>query len=94
MNIYVGNISRSLTEEKLKSLFEQYGPVSSIKIIKDKFTGAPKGFAFIEMGSTEAQSAISELNGKEVEGRRLTVNEARPREAMPSRPRGPRMNRY
>ena len=95
MNIYVGNLSRQVTEEKLRSLFGQFGTVTSVKLIKDKFTGSPKGFAFVEMGTAaEAQQAITELNGQEVEGQRLRVNEARPREAMPSRPRGPRMNRF
>ncbi|MCX5921824.1 MAG: RNA-binding protein [Candidatus Dependentiae bacterium] len=93
MNIYVGNLSRLVTEEKLRSLFAQFGTVTSVKLIKDKFTGQPKGFAFVEMGSAnEAQTAITELNGQELEGQRLRVNEARPREAMDSRPRGPRMN--
>jgi len=95
MNIYVGNLSRLVTEEKLRTLFAQFGTVTSVKVIKDKFTGSPKGFAFVEMGSpAEAQQAITELNGQELEGQRLRVNEARPREAMPSRPRGPRMNRF
>jgi RNA recognition motif-containing protein len=102
MNIYVGNLSRHVTEETLRSLFEEFGAVTSVKLIKDKFTGAPKGFAFVEMGSSnEAQQAIAALNGKEVEGQRLRVNEARPREAgsgprgpRPGGPRGPRMNRF
>ena len=96
MNIYVGNLSRMVTEEKLKAMFEQYGTVMSVKLIKDKFTGAPKGFAFIDMpNNNEAQDAIANLNGKESEGQRLRVNEARPREAGNSGPRpqrGPRFN--
>lgn len=89
MNIYVGNLSRTVTEQKLKELFEQYGPVTSVKLIKDKLTNQPRGFAFIEMaGSNEARQAIDELNGKDLEGQRLRVNEARPPEARPFRPRG------
>lgn len=90
MNIYVGNISRLVTEEKLRSLFEQFGSVLSVKLIKDKFTGNPKGFAFVDMpNANEAQQAISSVNGQELEGQRLRVNEARPREEG-SGPRGPR----
>ena len=100
MNIYVGNLSRTATEESLRSLFSQFGDVSSVKLIKDKFTGSPKGFGFIEMNnSNEATAAIAELNGQEFEGQRLRVNEARPREEGGSRgprpmSRGPRTNRY
>ncbi len=82
MKIYVGNLPHAVSEEELQKLFEQYGPVLSVKIIKDKFTGSPRGFGFVEMGSdNEANQAISELNSKEFEGRTLRVNEARPMEA-------------
>lgn len=101
MNIYVGNLSRLATEEKLRSLFSQYGQVSSVKLIKDKFTGDLKGFAFVEMHEAgEANAAISSLNGQDFEGQRLRVNEARPREegGAPRGPRpmsrGPRFNRF
>lgn len=97
MNIYVGNLSRLVTEEKLREMFEGFGNVLSVKLIKDKFTGNPKGFAFVEMPSAnEAQQAISSLNGQELEGQRLRVNEARPREAGagPRPSRGPRFNRF
>ncbi len=106
MNIYVGRLPRTVNEAKLRELFEQYGPVTSIKMIKDKFTGALKGFAFVEMPENEnAQEAISALNGMEYEGQRLVVSEARPREERPMRDggsdrfqsRGPRFggnNRY
>ena len=101
MNIYVGNLARLVTEEKLRSLFEQYGNVTSVKLIKDKFSGQPKGFAFVEMpDNNEAQNAISSTNGQDLDGQRLRVNEARPREEGPSsrgpRPasRGPRFPRY
>ncbi len=89
MNIYVGRLPRTVNETKLRELFEQYGPVTSIKMIKDKFTGALKGFAFIEMPENEnAQEAISALNGMEYEGQRLVVSEARPREERPMREGG------
>ena len=84
MNIYVGNLSRSASEEQLRELFEQYGQVTSVKIIKDKFTGDPRGFAFVEMASSdEANQSIAELDGKDFEGQSIRVNEARPREARP-----------
>ncbi len=79
MNIYVGNLSREVTEEDLRKEFEAFGQVASVTIIKDKFTGEPRGFGFIEMPTrSEAQAAIAGLNGKELKGRTLTVNEARP----------------
>ncbi len=80
MNIYVGNLSYEVTEEDLRSAFEQFGAVESVNIIKDKFSGQSKGFGFVEMPSAnEGQSAIDGLNGKEKKGRTLKVNEARPR---------------
>lgn len=80
MNIYVGNLSREVTEEDLRQVFEAFGKVESINIIKDKFSGEPRGFGFVEMpAKAEAQSAINGMNGKELKGRTLTVNEARPR---------------
>lgn len=80
MNIYVGNLSRETTEDELKQAFEVHGQVNSVSIIKDKFTGEPRGFAFIEMASKEAsETAIRSMNGQELKGRNLTVNEARPR---------------
>lgn len=91
MNIYVGNLASTVTEEKLRDLFEQYGEVTVIKIIKDKFTGIAKGFAFVEMPSNEAaQEAMNKLNGQNIEGKNIKVNEARPPEARPSRPGGNR----
>ena len=81
MNIYVGNLSRDVTEDELKGLFSKYGGVKDVKIIKDQYSGESKGFGFLEMSnSSEAQKAISELNSKELKGKKLTVNEARPRE--------------
>lgn len=80
MNIYVGNLSRDVTEEDLREAFEAFGQVASVNIITDKFSGEPRGFAFVEMPTkTEAESAINDLNGKELKGRELNVNEARPR---------------
>lgn len=80
MNIYVGNLSYNITEEFLRQAFGQFGAVASVSIIKDKFSGRSKGFGFVEMpSSTEGQSAIDGLNGKEKDGRTLKVNEARQR---------------
>jgi RNA recognition motif-containing protein len=79
-NIYVGNMSYDTTEERLQELFEEYGEVSSVNVITDRQTGRPRGFAFVEMATDEAASAaIAALNGQSVDGRTLTVNEARPR---------------
>ena len=86
MNIYVGNISRNATEADLKEAFEAHGAVTSVAIIKDKLTGDSRGFGFVEMpNKDEAEKAIVALNGKDLKGRTLTVNEARPRT---DRPRG------
>ena len=80
MNIYVGNLSFDVSEENLRQVFEPLGQVSSITIIKDKYSGQSRGFGFVEMpDSAQAQAAIENLNGKEVSGRQLSVNEARPR---------------
>jgi RNA recognition motif-containing protein len=80
MNIYVGNLSRQVTEEDLREAFEAFGQVASVTIIKDRFSGESRGFGFVEMPTKdEAQSAITGLNGKELKGRTLNVNEARPR---------------
>jgi len=80
MNIYVGNLSSEMTEEDLRGAFEAFGQVTSVKIITDKYTSASKGFGFVEMPTkAEAEKAISDLNGNELKGRTLNVNEARPR---------------
>lgn len=80
MNIYVGNLSSDVKEEDLNTLFSEYGQVKEVKIIRDMFSQESRGFGFIEMPSnTEAQKAIDELNTKELKGKKLTVNEARPR---------------
>ena len=80
MNIYVGNLSPEVTEEDLKEAFEAFGQVESVNVIKDKFSGTSRGFGFVEMpAKAEGQTAIDELNGKELKGQELNVNEARPR---------------
>jgi cold-inducible RNA-binding protein len=79
--LYVGNLSFNTTENELQELFAQAGTVQEVSLMQDKFTGKSRGFAFVTMSSEEdAQNAISKLNGQTVEGRALTVNEARPRE--------------
>ena|SRR5436305_8542187 len=78
--IYVGNLSYQTTEGDLTDLFEQVGQVESVNIITDRDTGRSKGFAFVEMNDEDAEKAIAQFNGTEVQGRSVTVNEARPRE--------------
>ena len=81
MNIYVGNLPREATEDDLRQAFEAFGQVTSAKIITDKYTGDSRGFGFVEMpNNQEAKAALSGLNGKDLKGRTLKVNEARPRE--------------
>jgi RNA recognition motif-containing protein len=80
MNIYVGNLSRETTEDDLRQAFEAFGQVESASVIKDRFSGESRGFGFVEMPSKdEAQAAITGMNGKDLMGRSLNVNEARPR---------------
>ena len=80
MNIYVGNLPFSATENEVESLFTQYGQVDSVALINDRETGRPRGFGFVEMAvDDEARKAIDELDGKDFGGRPLRVNEARPR---------------
>ena len=86
MNIYVGNLSYQTTEDELRDLFAEFGDVVSAKLIADKFTSQSKGFGFVEMSNnSEAKKAMDELNGRDLNGRSITVNEARPRQ---ERPRG------
>ncbi len=81
MNIYVGNLSWNLKDQDLQDLFSSHGSVSSAKIVLDKFTNRSKGFGFVEMDNDdEAQAAISALNGTELDGRNIVVNESRPKE--------------
>ncbi len=80
MNIYVGNLSHETTDDDLRQAFEAFGQVESATVIKDRFSGESRGFGFVEMPSkTEAQTAITEMNGKDVKGRAVSVNEARPK---------------
>jgi RNA recognition motif-containing protein len=80
MNIYVGNLSAEVTEEDLRAAFEAYGQTTSVKVIKDRFTGEARGFGFIEMpDQQEAKSAMESLNGSELKGKSIIVNEARSR---------------
>jgi len=85
-NIYVGNLSYDCTEDELREAFGQYGQVSSVNIIMDRETGRSRGFAFVEMSDgNEASNAIQQLNLAEIAGRKVTVNEARPKSDRPRR---------
>ncbi len=84
MNIYVGNLSFNVTQEQLKEAFESHGSVDKVAIINDRETGRSKGFAFVEMpNDAEAKAAITGMNGKDLGGRAINVNEARPKEDRP-----------
>lgn len=86
MNIYVGNLSYKVDENDLKGIFEEYGEVTSVKIIKDKYSGRSKGFAFVEMtNNSEAKTAIKELNGGELDSRKVIINEAKPKRTNQNR---------
>ena len=81
MNIYVGNLSYGMSEDELRDAFGAFGEVSSVKILMDRETGRSRGFGFVEMpNNSEAETAIAQLNGKDLGGRALRINEARPRE--------------
>jgi RNA recognition motif-containing protein len=81
MNIYVGNLSYGMSENELRDAFSEYGEVSSVKILMDRETGRSRGFAFVEMpNQKEAEAAVAQLNGRDLDGRALRVNEARPRD--------------
>lgn len=81
MNIYVGNLAYSATDEELRSAFSAFGTVTSVKIVRDRESGRSRGFAFVEMEDGEgAQNAVAQMNGRDLKGRNLVVNEARPRE--------------
>jgi cold-inducible RNA-binding protein len=85
MKLYIGNLSWNTSQEELQSAFEQFGTVTDIVVMKDKFTGRSRGFGFVTMGSAaEGQAAIQGMHGKTLGGRNLTVNEARPKEASGS----------
>jgi RNA recognition motif-containing protein len=90
-SIYVGNLAHSATEEDLRQAFSEFGTVASVNIIKDRETGRPRGFAFVEMpDGAAAATAIKELNLREISGRSVTVNEARPKTDRPRRGGGGR----
>jgi len=81
LNIYVGNLPKNTTEDAVRKVFAEYGEVTEVKLIKDQYSGELRGFGFVEMPSkSDAQKAIQEVDGTELEGRTLIVNEARPRE--------------
>lgn len=86
MNVYVGNLPYTTSSDDLRELFEQFGEVTSANVIADRDSGRSKGFGFVEMADDEqAKQAIEKLNGHEMDGRAVTVNEARPRESRPPR---------
>ena len=88
MNMYIGNLAHDVTENDLKNAFSEFGEVSSVKIITDKFSGRNKGFGFVEMpDNSEADQAIKALNGKVLNGRSIKVNQARPQGKRPQRRR-------
>ena len=85
MRIYIGNFAYEMTEQELRDAFEAHGQVKEVHMVRDRDTGRPKGFAFVEMqDNAEAEAAIAALNGKEFDGRAITVNEARPRQERSS----------
>lgn len=89
MKLYVGNLASTISNTELESLFAEHGLVSSVNVIRDQHSGQPRGFGFVEMADVEAKRAMELLNGKEIEGRPLTVNEARPvRQHSEGRSRG------
>ena len=102
MNIYVGNLAREVTEDELRQSFEAFGQVTSVNVIKDRYSGESRGFGFVEMSTkSEAQAAINGLNGTSLQERTLSVSEARPRNEGGRRPfggggfgRGGRQRRY
>ena len=91
MQIFVGNLAYTATEEDVRQLFEGYGTVDTVRLMTDRDTGRPRGFGFVEMpNDTQARAAIAGLNGTDLGGRSLTINEARPREERGGPRRGPR----
>ena len=92
MNIYVGNVQYSTTEEHIRELFEQFGTVESVKMINDRETGRFRGFGFVEMNDEEAQTAINALNDTDYNGRKIQVNEAKERAERSDRPRRPQQS--
>ena len=92
VSIYVGNLKFNTSEQDLQSLFEQYGQVHSVKLIKERESGRPRGFAFVEMDEDEAKGAIEALDGKDFQGRNLRINEARQKEQFEPRQQHNRQN--
>ena len=91
MNIFVGNLAYTATEEEVRELFEGYGAVDTVRLATERDTGRPRGFGFVEMpDATQARAAIAGLGGTSLDGRPLTINEARPRDERDSPRRGPR----
>ena len=80
MNIYVGNLAYEVTDGDLEAAFSAFGPVTSARVVMDRFSGRSRGFGFVEMADADAQKAIASMSGKDLKGRALTVNEAKPRE--------------
>jgi cold-inducible RNA-binding protein len=94
-NIFVGNLSFDATESAVRSMFEAYGTVDRVNIVTDRDTGRARGFGFVEMGdNTEGDKAIAALNGRDMDGRALNVNEARPKENRAGNGGGQRQNRW
>jgi len=94
-NIFVGNLSFNATEQAIRSLFEQYGSVERVSLVTDRETGRARGFGFVEMSvSSEAEQAIAQLNGQDVDGRAINVNQARPREERGGFGGGQRQNNF
>ena len=95
MNIFVGNVSYSTTEDNIRTLFEPFGQIDSVKIITDRDTGRSRGFGFVEMpNDDEARAAIEALDGKEIDGRALRVNESKPKGDRRGGGRPPRRSRW
>jgi cold-inducible RNA-binding protein len=94
-NLYVGNLSYDTTEDTLRTLFAEYGEIEAVRLITDRYTGRPRGFAFVEMTTEEtAQAAIEALNGKMVDGREIKVDNAKPRADREGRGSGGRRPRW
>jgi len=94
-NLYVGNLSYDTTEDTLRNLFAEFGEIESVRLITDRYTGRPKGFAFVEMATEQAaQAAIDALNGKQVDDREIKVDKAKPRADRDSRGSGGRRPRW
>lgn len=92
MNIFIGSLPFAVNGDELREIFEAYGEVADARVISDRFTGRSKGFGFVEMDDEAATKAIEELNGSELQGRTIVVNEAQPREQRPRRNDGFRRN--